>query len=50
MNFRTRYQTDEKFRQEIIDYAKRTVDDVSYESSKKKYLDALEEGSPKIDD
>ena len=45
-----RLLTDEKFRQEIIDYAKRTVDDVSYESSKKKYLDALEEGSPKIDD
>ena len=41
--------TDDKFRQEVIDYAKNAVEYVSYENSKKKYLKALEEGSPKID-
>jgi len=39
---------DETFRQEVIDYAKKAVDYVSYERSKEKYLKALEEGSPKI--
>jgi len=41
--------TDEKFRQEVIDYARNAVDYVSYENSMKKYLEALEEGSPKIE-
>ncbi|RKX65200.1 MAG: hypothetical protein DRP42_05130 [Tenericutes bacterium] len=40
---------DEEFRKKVIDYAKEKVEYVSYESSKKKYLAALEEGSPKIE-
>lgn len=40
--------TDEKFRKEVIDYAKNAVEYVSYESSKDKFLKALEEGSPQI--
>jgi len=39
---------DEKFRQEVIDYAKEAVEEVNYENSKLKYLRALEKGSPKI--
>jgi len=39
---------DEKFRQKVIDYAQNAVEYVSYESSKKKYLGALKEGSPSI--
>jgi len=41
---------DDEFRQKVIDYAKEHVEYVSYESSRKKYLDALEEGSPKIEE
>ena len=40
---------DDKFRQEVIDYAKEAVEYVSYENSVKKYLKALEEGSPQVD-
>ncbi len=40
---------DEEFRKKVIDYAKEKVEMVSYESSKAKYLAALEEGSPSID-
>jgi len=39
---------DDDFRQKVIDYAKEHVEYVSYDSSRKKYLNALEEGSPKI--
>ena len=39
---------DEQYRNEVIEYAKNAVEVVSYESSKAKYLAALEEGSPEI--
>lgn len=39
---------DKQFREKVINYAKDAVEYVSYENSKKKYLDALKEGSPKI--
>jgi len=42
--------TDDKFRQEVIEYAKNAVEYVSYEQSLEKYLRALEEGSPKLTD
>ena len=41
--------TDEKFRKEVIDYAREAVEYVSYDNSRLKYLTALEEGSPKIE-
>ncbi len=41
--------TNEDFRKKVIDYAKDAVEYVSYESSIKKYMDALKEGSPKIE-
>jgi len=40
---------DEKFRKEVIEYAREAVEYVSYENSIKKYLKALEEGSPNIE-
>ena len=40
---------DEEFRKKVIDYAREKVEMVSYEESRKKYLAALEEGSPKIE-
>jgi len=41
--------TDDKFRKEVIEYAKNAVEYVSYEKSKEKYLNALKEGSPKVE-
>ena len=40
---------DEEFRKKVIDYAQEKVEYVSYENSKKKYLAALDEGSPEIE-
>lgn len=39
---------DDKFRQEVIDYAREAVEYVSYENSTKKYLKALEQGSQQV--
>jgi len=39
---------DDKFKDEIVEEAKEKVDMVSYENSKKRYLEKLEEGSPEI--
>ena len=39
---------DEAFRKKVIDYAQEAVEYVSYKSSKDKYLEALNEGSPEI--
>jgi len=44
-----RLLNDKEFRKEVIDYARNAVEYVSYENSKKKYLKALEEGSPNIE-
>lgn len=40
--------TDDKFRQEVIDYAREKVEMINYENSKSAYLEALKEGSPKL--
>lgn len=39
---------DDAFRKKVIDYARDAVEYVSYDSSRTKYLNALEEGSPNI--
>jgi len=41
---------DTEFRDEVIAYAKEAVNIVSYDNSRKLYLQALEEGSPKLED
>lgn len=40
---------DAEFRKKVIDYASEAVEVVSYDTAKQKYLDALEEGSPRIE-
>lgn len=40
---------DDDFRKKVIDYARDAVEYVSYDSSRKKYLEALKIGSPNID-
>ena len=40
---------DLEFRKKVIDYAREKVEMVGYESTLKKYLTALQEGSPKIE-
>jgi len=41
---------DEKFKQEIIDYAQKAVEMVSYDNSRKSYFEHLYEGSPKLEE
>ena len=38
----------DKFREDVTSYASEKVEDIGYERSKEKFLNALEEGSPKL--